>query len=526
MSDDASLLHRYVEQRSDAAFTELVRRHIDFVYSTALRRVRGDRSRAQEVTQRVFIDLARKAPLLSRRPGIAGWLFVSTRYAAAALIRSEQRRENRDREIMNLNEHLAEPDRNVDWTPLRHVLDDVLADLNATEREAVLLRCLQQQSFAAIGSVFQINEEAARKRVGRALEKLQRLLKQRGITSTGAAVATVLASENLLAAPAGLAASIAAQALTQAGAASSAIILMTFLKLHSVSIATAVGFAILAATIAWPKLNRIDRLPPTLAIEKTTKDDPESLASNASEPLTAARPITAQLKSTSTAALASGEKEISVREARRKMEDNGFRDQLAVRARGRLEFLYGPLLDRLALAPAQVEQLKDLMIEKQQGRSDAANVARAKDVQRRRSGETFFEVISANQNTTDRKIESLLGAAGYAQYLEYERSFPARTTANMLRVELAKTDEPLSPDQLEKLVDAIARATPARNDAGAGLTSQVGAGLFPLPVVGISYRAISAAQSFLSPMQVAELTALQQRMSQGRTNQKDGPAPR
>ncbi|MEO5957530.1 MAG: sigma factor [Opitutaceae bacterium] len=96
MIHDATLLRRYAEIRDEAAFAELVRRHLDGVYSIARRRVGGDAHLAEDVAQQVFLELARKAKRLAAHPVLAGWLFTTTRNAAANVVRGERRREARD----------------------------------------------------------------------------------------------------------------------------------------------------------------------------------------------------------------------------------------------------------------------------------------------------------------------------------------------------------------------------------------------------------------------------------------------
>src|SRR3954464_13950054 len=89
--EDSDLLREYAATGSDPAFAELVRRRIGLVYSVALRQTHGDVHRAQDATQAVFTDLARKAEALSRRPVLAGWLYRSAQFAAAGLMRAERR---------------------------------------------------------------------------------------------------------------------------------------------------------------------------------------------------------------------------------------------------------------------------------------------------------------------------------------------------------------------------------------------------------------------------------------------------
>src|SRR3954471_2310133 len=98
MLDDAQLLRHYAEEGSQTAFAEIVRRHLDLVYSAALRQVAGDAHHAQDVTQDVFTVLARKAAAVSAHPVLVGWLYTATQHSAAKIRRSEARRRQREHE--------------------------------------------------------------------------------------------------------------------------------------------------------------------------------------------------------------------------------------------------------------------------------------------------------------------------------------------------------------------------------------------------------------------------------------------
>jgi len=220
MSTDAELLRRYVEERSEAAFAELVRLHLNLVYFAALRQVGGDTHRAQDVAQTVFTDLARKARELTGRATLTGWLHTSTRFAASKQRRADFTRQQREQEAATMNAFLPNPDPApaAEWERLRPLIDDAIHELDERDREAVLLRYFENRPFAEIGATLRLSDDAARMRVDRALEKLRAALARRGVNSTSAALATVFANQVAASAPAGLASAITGAALTSVGA--------------------------------------------------------------------------------------------------------------------------------------------------------------------------------------------------------------------------------------------------------------------------------------------------------------------
>jgi RNA polymerase sigma factor (sigma-70 family) len=213
MSEDAELLHRYATERSEDAFADLVRRHVDLIYSAALRLVNGDVHGAQDVTQQVFSELARQARPLSRHPALIGWLYTTTRQMARHAIRSNQRRAAREQTAHSMNELLHPPAAEPDWERLRPVLDDAMHELNQADRVAVLLRFFSNKSLREVGLALGLTENAARMRVERALDKLRRGLARKGVTSTSAALALALSSAAVNSAPAGFVSTLAGAAL-------------------------------------------------------------------------------------------------------------------------------------------------------------------------------------------------------------------------------------------------------------------------------------------------------------------------
>jgi RNA polymerase sigma factor (sigma-70 family) len=241
MTDDAELLRRYARDRVEDAFAELVRRHLNMVYAAALRQVRGDTHLAEDVAQRVFTDMARKASSLQFPPSITGWLYTSTRYAAANAVRAEQRRKAREQEHERINASLYDSEPGPDWERCRMVLDEAMHRLKARDREVLLLRYFEGCRLSQVGAKLGLNENTARMRVERALEKLRGMLARRGITSSSAALAGLLAAEGAAAAPAGMAATVTSASLSGAAIGSGTgllflkLIAMTKLKIGLVS---------------------------------------------------------------------------------------------------------------------------------------------------------------------------------------------------------------------------------------------------------------------------------------------------
>lgn len=246
MTDDGELLRRYAEQHDQEAFKEIVRRHLPLVFHAGLRQCGGDAFRAQDVAQMVFADLAHKAGRLARRPVLAGWLFTSTRYAAAQAVRTEARRQAREREAQLMNgifsESGAEPSG--EWERLRPVIDDALHDLNERDREALLLRFFEGRGFADVGAKLGVSEDAARMRVERALGKMRIVLCRRGVTSTTAALALAMTGQVVAAVPVGLASTVASAALTTAATGGAATTALTFMSMGKLKLGIAAAIVV------------------------------------------------------------------------------------------------------------------------------------------------------------------------------------------------------------------------------------------------------------------------------------------
>src|ERR1700722_9389532 len=199
--DDIALLKQFTETDSESAFAALVERHVNLVYSVALRSV-GNAHAAQEISQAVFIILARKAKSLGAKTILSGWLYQTTRLTAANYLRTEIRRQNREQEAFmqsTLNETNSEA-----WLQIAPLLEDAMARLGEKDRNAVVLRFFENKNLSEVGAAIGASEDAAKMRVNRALEKLRKFFTKRGVALTTTIIAGAVSANSIQAAPAGL----------------------------------------------------------------------------------------------------------------------------------------------------------------------------------------------------------------------------------------------------------------------------------------------------------------------------------
>jgi RNA polymerase sigma factor (sigma-70 family) len=209
-----TLLHEYARTGSEEAFTTLVSQYFNLVYTAAIRQL-SDSELARDVAQMVFTDLARKARTISPQIPLAGWLYRSTTFAAAKVRRTEQRRLRREREASAMHNPGSEPE--TEWEQLQPLLDECLAVLGEKDRIIVLLRFFERMNLKQVGEAVGLSDEAAQKRTSRALEKMRLFFTGRGMTISAVALPSLLVANSVLASPHGLAATIAAASLADAG---------------------------------------------------------------------------------------------------------------------------------------------------------------------------------------------------------------------------------------------------------------------------------------------------------------------
>ncbi|HVS54300.1 MAG TPA: sigma-70 family RNA polymerase sigma factor [Opitutaceae bacterium] len=270
MSTDAELLRRFADERAEAAFAELVQRHLPLVYFAALRQLGGDAHAAEDVAQTVFADLARKARTLANHATLAGWLHTSTRFASAKMRRAEASRHRHEQESELMHALHSGPNPAADWERLRPLIDEAIHELDERDRDAVLLRFFEGRAFAEIGAMLHASEDAARMRVDRALEKLRRLLARRGVNSTAAALALAFANHAGARVPPGLAPAITGAALAGGGGAAAAGVgAGIFMSTKSTVIVAVVALAAIGSTfLQWDRARRAEAESDALALER------------------------------------------------------------------------------------------------------------------------------------------------------------------------------------------------------------------------------------------------------------------
>jgi RNA polymerase sigma factor (sigma-70 family) len=448
MTEDSELLSRYAAEQSEEAFAELTRRHVDLVYSAALRMVNGDVCSAQDVTQLVFTEAARQAKQLARHPALVGWFYTTTRLTAMRANRTEQRRREREQKAHTMNELLQE-DTPPDWNELRPVIEDVMHELEEQDRHAVLLRYFQNKSLREVGTALDLTENAARMRVERAVDKLRGKLARRGVTTTAAALAAVVAANAVQAAPAGFAALISAGAIVSSALPASTLITATktiaMTTLQKAIVATALAAAVGTGIYAVNQNSQMGAQIEALQQNQTPLNERigqlEQERSQATNRLAAVLEENARLKSNPNAGEVlklRGEVTHLERSAAnnasnhppasglaKMMSDPAMKEYIHQAAMQKIKSMYTDFVKEQQLTPEQADQFIKLI-------SDQAT----KGMERLQSTGQMTPPQGDEAQELGTQLQALLGDAGVAQLKVYNDELPARTAVSLLNTQL------------------------------------------------------------------------------------------
>jgi len=479
MTDDGQLLRQYTRDRSEAAFGELVARHIDLVYSVALRVAGGDTYLAQDVTQTVFLDLARKAPGLPRDAILAGWLYRHAWFTAAKSVRTERRRKTREQTAMEmraLDDNAGSP-----WELIAPHLDEGLNQLSASDRNAIVLRFFKRQDFRVIGAALGVSEDAAQKRVSRALEKLRGVLSKSGATLTATALASALTAEAVVAAPAGLAISVTSTALAGAASIGTGLSLTTIKTLAMTKLQISVVGVILIAGMATPLLLQHQSLKrmreesnrlreETVSLQQQTSQMDQLAAENQRLSNLLARAGGSQtpkpeqlgellrLRGEATRLRANAQADSKAANPMVEMLKSPAGKEM-MKASMRAEGLavarsYAKLFADLHLTPEQTASMKDLMINRTMASADMITAAMSGQADPAQLQAQAVQV-KAEQAAIDDQIKQLLGDDNYAQYHAYGKTLSERMVVTQVADQLADSPRAVGADQEQQLFDAM-----------------------------------------------------------------------
>ncbi len=502
MDDDAALLHRYAEEKSEAAFAEFVHGRIALVYAVALRKVGGDRHLAEDVAQRVFAEAAKSAASLAQHPAVVGWLFKSTHYIATQVVRTEHRRKAREEKAATMNEMLYHDEAvsEIEWERLRPVLDDLVSELGERDRAAILWRFFEGHSLAEIGARLQLSEAGARSRVERAVEKLRHALARRGVTSTAVALSGALAQQAGFAAPTGLAVTVTNAALAGAASMAAPSALAVFMSATKTAFA---GSAFLS-------------LAGVLMLSSVSVAFYQAKTANAAE--TAHTALVARYQ-TESAALK--ELERTARDAQQRLTEARARAEASGSTAAKISPASGSVTSTAAERDPATDARKFLAAIGEAGRNDVRNllrrqIATAYTLMWRDAGLTTDQHVAferrlvqysmehlhftsgglgtdpAHDELPDDELRTLFGEDGFRRWREAGRKGEAYSWVNglALRLNADASAAPLTAEQMNALVGVVARHSPQFLEGG------------EIEAAKVNWTAVSnAAQSMLSPSQ-------------------------
>lgn len=479
MTDDGQLLQQYTRERSESAFGELVTRHIDLVYSVALRVAGGDSHLAQDVTQTVFLDLARKAGSVPRDAVLAGWLHRHAWFTAAKMVRTERRRQIREQTAMEmraLDDNTGSP-----WELIAPHLDEGLNQLSASDRNAIVLRFFKRQDFRVIGAALGVSEDTAQKRVSRALEKLRGVLSKRGATLTATALASALTAEAVVAAPAGLAISVTATAMAGSATLATGLSLTTIKTLAMTKLQISIAGVILIAGLATPLLLQHQSLSrmreennrlreETVSLQQQTSQIAQLAVENQRLSNLLARAGSSQppkpeqlgellrLRGEATRLRANAQANAKAANPMVEMFKSPAGKEM-MRASMRAEGLavarsYAKLFADLHLTPEQTASMKDLMINRTMATADMLTAAISGQADPAQLQAQAVQA-KAEQTAIDGQIKQLLGDDNYTQYQAYGNTLSERMVVTQVAAQLADSPRAVGADQEQQLFDAM-----------------------------------------------------------------------
>lgn len=528
VSDDMLLLQAYAGGKSEEAFTTLVSRHINLVYSVALRGV-GNPHEAEEITQSVFLTLAKKARQLGPATVLSGWLYQTARLTAANARRTEVRRLHREQEA-HMQSTLNEPEPDL-WRQVGPLLDEAMAELSESDRNAVVLRFFENKALKEVGAALGTSDDAAKMRVNRAVEKLRGFFERRGVPISSAGLAAVIGENSVQAAPAGLAAAIAQSIGPSAVLAGStitlakgAVQLMTWTK---ISMAVGAAAAIALAAAGWNKVStarqQVAELQAQLQKQTQLNQNQQAEIVKLQEKNTALdRRIESNAREVARARNQSGMAQDVIAKAKAAAKGDKYAEMFKDPAmqqvmRSALEKTvrqqYGSLVKQLNLTPDTADKFYQTLLD-----NKMAAMTNSTDYLAQGDMTGLKEASVAAEKQLNASLQDLLGSEGFAQYQQYQSGLGDRMLLDQMKGNFA--DNPLTDDQQQRLLQLM-QTTRQAVSGGGSASLRLGGQEFSVATSPdamnrqleqeqtIQQQVLQQAADFLSPAQLQTLGAAQ-----------------
>lgn len=500
---DSQLLRAYAEERSEAAFAELVRRHMDFVYSAGLRMV-CDAHLAEDVTQGVFVALAKQAGQLMGHPVLSGWLHRTAQNIAAQTVRTDVRRRNREKEATAMKELLS-AGTDAAWEDIAPHLDAALGELNEPDRDALLLRYFERKSAREMAETLGISDEAAQKRVNRAVDRLREAFAQRGVTVGASGLVLLITAHSVQAAPAGLALTITtATAMSGTAATTAAATATTTTTIQTIAMTTlqkiAVTTTLVAAVgaliyesrqVASLQEQNAAYIKQQAALEGQIKELQSERDAAKQRQVALANELTKAkqtqndkevLRLRGQVGVLKQEKQISGQKSplNKITADPATRKLMRDQQKMGMSMLFGDLAKNLKLEPEAKEKFNDLLADQVMEGIDIIT----QSLQDNKSRKEIDQLFTNQEAALENKLLALVGQEGLAQYQEYSKNLLNSLTVQQFEGNLTG-DKEAKANKKQQLLAAMQEETKA-GLAGAGLSADYQ----PLPM--LNFRNIAS----------------------------------
>lgn len=525
--NDLDLLERYSREHSQDSFAALVTRYMNLVYSAALRQVRSPQL-AEEVCQTVFTQLACKADKLKPGTILSAWLYQTTRNASIDVVRSEIRRKLREEIAIQMS---AANETSAGWTDIEPLLDEAMQSLEQTDRAAILLRFFEGKSLNEVGHALGSSEDAAQKRIQRAVERLRKFFEKRKLKIGATGLVALVSANAVQSAPSGLAILVATSSLANLSSTTATVTKAIFMtSMQKVAVA-AVTAGVLGA--GWYHLSVVHNLRDQVRVLQQQREQEASLNNKARQPKSAPQTATSDPGLASEeAAQKRGSNEVlklrgQVGRLRLENAQLGSTNALSkatatpearkvLRAAQKLGMgmIYKGFTQQAKLTPEQGEKLNDLLADHIMRNVDNVTAG----LREKSSLEQMNSVFASEENALQKEIEAAIGPDALVQYQDYTKNLLSTLSAQQFKTMLDGTElqKDSKSEQLREVIQqeaqaAIGRAglpadyqpVPMLNFANIAFEQQGDQSLKLLD--DIFQRTAERASSFLSPEEVTKL---------------------